>query len=251
MSGHSKWAGIKHQKAIVDKKKGKLFSKITNMMTVAAREGGGDPASNFKLRLAIERAKEINMPKDNIERAIKRGTGEISGAILEEITYEGYGPGGVALLIQVLTGNKNRAASEVRSILTRYGGHMGESGSVAWIFKKKGQIIVDLSDRVPEKEDIVLKAIDLGATDVDEEKKQIIIYCDPRELEKIKKEIESLEFKVIASEIAFIPKQEIKITNEKEAGSVLKLVEALEDLDDVSEVHTNFDIPESLIRSLI
>jgi len=238
MSGHSKWAGIKHKKAIVDAKKGKAFTKVASMIIVAARDGG-DPVMNLNLRLAIDRAKTVNMPKENIDRAIKRGTGELKGAAFEEIVYEGFGPNGVALLIDIATDNRNRAASEVRSNLTKFGGSLGSSGSVSWMFEKKGQIIIDSKGK--DLDEITLRAIDAGADDVSKEEDGFYIYTKPQELIKVKEELEQNGVKVEEASLEHIANNEVKI--DKEASEkLIKLVDILEDLDDVVNVTTNAEI---------
>lgn len=243
MSGHSKWAGIKHKKAIVDAKRGKVFTQIANMITIAAKEGGGDVSSNFRLRLALEKARAANMPSANIERAIKRGTGEGGGAQIEEVKYEGYGPEGVAILIVAATDNKNRTSGEVRSTLTKYGGRMAEAGAVSWLFDQKGQIVVTNSN-----EEMTLAAIDAGATDVEEEDDSTYIYSDVSSLNKIRQALEESGANVESMEIIYKPQNDVKITEEERARKILNLVDALESLDDVSNVYANFDISEDLLN---
>lgn len=245
MSGHSKWAGIKHKKAIVDAKRGKAFTQIANMITIAAKEGGGDISSNFRLRLALEKARAANMPSTNIERAIKRGTGEGGGAQIEEVKYEGYGPEGVALLIEAATDNKNRTSGEVRSTLTKYGGRMAEAGAVSWLFDQRGQIVVTNSN-----EEMALAAIDAGATDVEEEDNSTYIYSDVSSLNKIRQVLEESEANIESVEIIYKPKKDIKVTDEEKARKILNLADALESLDDVSNVSANFDISEDLLNKL-
>lgn len=250
MSGHSKWSQIKYKKAATDAKRGKLFTKIGSLISIAAREGE-DPNSNFKLRLAIDQARKINMPQANIERAIKRGLGKQEGARFEEILYEGYGPGGIALLIKVATNNRNRAASGVRSILTKFGGHLGESGSCVWMFKERGEIRVNLDNiSAGDKEKIELLAIDLGALEIEEQDQELYIYTNLSDLEKIKKSLEESNFSIDSAEVTFSPKQEIKISDQKTTEKILKFLEALEELEDVTDVQANFDISEELISNL-
>jgi YebC/PmpR family DNA-binding regulatory protein len=245
MSGHSKWASIKHKKAATDAKRGKAFTQAANMITIAAKEGGGDPTMNFKLRLAIDKAKAVNMPYSNIERAVKKGTGEGGGGLVEELIYEGYGQEGVAILVGTVTDNKNRTSSDVRSTLTKYGGRMADAGSVAWVFDKQGQIIV-----TDTKEDTMLTAIDAGASDVDEEDGKLFIYCDINSIKKIKEALEGLGVKIESTEITSKPKNHVKIDNEETASKILKLIDALEDLDDVTEVYANFDISGEILEKM-
>ena len=245
MSGHSKWAGIKHKKAIVDAKRGKIFTQIANMITIAAKEGGSDVSSNFRLRLALEKARAANMPSVNIERAIKRGTGESGGAQIEEIKYEGYGPEGVAFLIEAATDNKNRTLGEVRNVLTKHGGQMAEAGAVSWIFDQKGQIVV-----MNPNEEAALTAIDAGATDVIEEDGSTYIYSDILSLNKIRQALEEAGAKIESVEIIYKPKNEVKIADKEKAKKILNLLDALESLDDVSSVYANFDIPEAILREM-
>ncbi len=245
MSGHSKWAGIKHKKAIVDAKRGKIFTQIANMITIAAKEGGSDVSSNFRLRLALEKARAANMPSVNIERAIKRGTGESGGAQIEEIKYEGYGPEGVAFLIEAATDNKNRTLGEVRNVLTKHGGQMAEAGAVSWIFDQKGQIVV-----MNPNEEAALTAIDAGATDVIEEDGSTYIYSDILSLNKIRQALEEAGAKIESVEIIYKPKNDIKIADKEKAKKILNLLDALESLDDVSSVYANFDIPEAILREM-
>lgn len=244
MAGHSKWANIKHRKAAVDAKRGKLFTKLSREITVAARQGGGDPEYNFALRLAIERAKAANMPSETIERAIKRGTGEIEGEKLEEAIYEAYGPYGVAMLIQVVTDNRNRTVAELRHILSKRGGSLGESGSVMWQFDRKGAITVDADGMDPEE--VALLAIDAGAEDFELDQNLVSIYTDPSELEAVKQELESQGMRVVNAELSLLPKTALQLEPEQ-ALQVLRLMEALEELDDVQRVYSNLDISDEVI----
>ncbi|RKY36926.1 MAG: YebC/PmpR family DNA-binding transcriptional regulator [Candidatus Omnitrophota bacterium] len=248
MSGHSKWASIKHKKAATDAKRGKIFTKITKELTIAARTGGGDAAVNPRLRLAISKAKESNMPKDNIEKAIKKGTGELPGVIYEEITYEGYAPGGVAVLVEVLTDNKNRAAAEIRSIFTKKNGNMAGTGSVGWLFKKKGLILVD-STQVEEDKlmDIVLEH---GAEDMVTEDKTYEISIAAKDFENVKKAVEDNQIAYSSAEITMIPDNTVKISDKSIAQQVLNLVSTLEDHDDVQNVYANFDIPDEILEKI-
>lgn len=246
MSGHSKWATIKHKKAKTDAARGKIFTKIIREITTAARIGGGDPAGNPRLRLAIEKAKEVNMPKDNIERAIEKGVGG-GGAAMEELTYEGYGPGGVALMIEVMTDNRNRSASEIRSILEKHGGNMGATGCVSYLFKHRGSIVFDKN--AVDEEALTLAAIDAGAEDVLTEESTIEVVTAPENFEKIRDELKSKGFNFDTAEVTMVPISTVKVTGET-AQKVLKLMNALEEHDDVQKVHANFDIPDSEMEKI-
>jgi len=247
MSGHSRWSQIHRQKALTDQKRGQLFTKLANAITIAAREGGGEPETNFKLRMAIEKAKEQNMPSENIEKAIKRGTGELEGAKIEETTYEGYGPSGVALLINIVSDNKNRALSEIRNILGRFGGKLGEPGSVSYLFEQKG-IITAISDQQSaiRKEEIELAAIDAGAEDINEQDDALLIYTNPKELFQVKKRLEEKGVKIASAGLSMEPKNPVKITEEQKASQILKLLDTLDECQDVANVYANFDIPDNL-----
>src|SRR3989338_1381224 len=233
MSGHSKWAGIKHKKGLADAKKGAIFTKLIKELTLAARHGGGDPDSNPRLRLAMAKAKEANMPKDNIENAIKRGTGELPGVVYEEVTYEGYGPAGVAIFIEVTTDNKNRATAELRNILDKRGGNLAGSGSVAWMFHKKGFITVDKS--AVDEDKLMSLALDAGAEDFKVEEDDYEITTDPKDFETVKKSLDANKIETKVAEITMLPSTNIKLTGEQ-AKQVLALVEALEDHEDVQNV---------------
>lgn len=243
MAGHSKWANIKHKKAREDARRGKLFTKVTREIIVAARLGGGDPDSNPRLRRAIEFAKSVNMPKENIERAIKRGTGELMEESYEEVMYEGYGPGGVAILIEAITDNRNRTVSEIRSIFTKYGGSLGEAGCTSWIFEKKG--IVRVESDLTEDELIEL-ALDVGAEDVrvEEGVKEIITAYDL--LEDVRKALVEKGMDVKESYVTYIPKSIVRVEGEK-AEKLIALLDALENHDDVQSVYANFDVPEEIL----
>lgn len=244
MSGHSKWSSIKHKKGATDARRGKIFTRLIKEITVAARFGGGDPASNPRLRTAIQTAKSENMPKDNIERATKKGTGELEGVNYEESIYEGYGPGGAAVFIESLTDNKNRAVADIRHILSKAGGNLGSNGCVAWIFEKKGYIVVE-NDAVDE--DILMDAaIDAGAEDVREDDSNYEIITDPKDFEAVKAAIEKESVPYIAAEITMLPQSTVNLQG-KEAEQMVKLMETLEDCDDVQKVYTNADIPEELV----
>ncbi len=242
MSGHSKWANIKHRKSAQDAKRGQLFSKLAKEITVAAKIGGGNPENNIRLRVAIERAREANMPTENIERAIKRGTGELEGVNYEEVVYEGYGPGGVAILVNVLTDNKNRTAADMRKIFSKFGGSLGTTGSVAWIFEKKGYISVDASKY---SEDQILEiAIEAGAEDVKKEDDVISIYTSVETFSDVLKALKDKGIEIKVSEISMIPKTTATVDDET-AVKVLKLLEELENNDDVQSVSSNLDASDT------
>jgi YebC/PmpR family DNA-binding regulatory protein len=247
MSGHSKWASIKHKKGAKDAKRGKMFTKFIREICVAARASGGNPDANPRLRLAIQRAKDANMPADNIDRAIKKGTGELEGVNYEEITYEGYGPCGIAIMIDALTDNKNRTTSDVRNIFAKKGGNMAGSGSVNWMFDKKGYIVIN-KDVIGEDKlmSIVLEA---GAEDMRSEETTYAVMTEPQDLEKVKKAIEESNVQVEAAEITNVPKSTIKVTGD-DAQKVLALVTELEEHDDVQNVYANFDIPDEILKKL-
>lgn len=244
MAGHSKWANIKHRKAAQDAKRGKIFTSLAREITVAARDGGGDPQFNFRLRLAIDRAKAANMPSDTIERAIKRGTGELEGVQLEDITYEAYGPHGIALLIQVVTDNRNRTVAEIRKVFNRQGGSLGESGSVMWQFDRKGRIVIETDGADPEE--LALLAIDAGADDFEIDESLISIYTVPSDLEAVKKELESSGARITDAELTLVPKTTLELDQEQ-ALKTLRLMEALEELDDVQQVISNLEISDEVI----
>ena len=249
MSGHSKWSTIKRKKGALDAKRGKIFGKLAKEVTVAARLGGGDPFGNPRLRAAIAAAKAENMPNDNITRAIKKGSGEGGGAALEELFLEGYGPAGVALMVETLTDNKNRTVSDVRHLITKYGGSLGEPGCVAWMFDKKGVIVFE---RQGVNEDELLEAaLDCGAEDLQGDETQFEVLTDPNGFLDVKEALESKGFKPDLAEVQMRPTTTIKIDEEKSAQQVLKLVELLEEHDDVSGVFANFDIPDHLLEALL
>ncbi|MBU4512390.1 YebC/PmpR family DNA-binding transcriptional regulator [Patescibacteria group bacterium] len=239
MSGHSKWAQIHRQKGVADQKRGMIFTKLGRAITIAAREGGGDPDSNFKLRLAIDRAKQANMPKDNIERAIKHGTGEGSEETIKEVTYEAFSPEGVALIIKVLTDNKNRALSNVKNIMNKLGGKMAGANSVAWMFEQKGVIrIVNIESGISNLEKFQLDLIEIGAQDFEREDGDLVIYTSIDDLQKVKEDLEKQTIKVDCAEVEFVPKKDnlAKVSDKEKVG---RLVEALEDDEDVEAVFTN------------
>jgi YebC/PmpR family DNA-binding regulatory protein len=248
MSGHSKWHSIRHKKGAVDVKRGKIFSKLNKELMVAARMGGGDPAGNPRLRQAIAAAKAENMPKDNIERAIKKGTGELEGVQYEETIYEGYAPGGVAVLVEVMTDNKNRAAADIRYIFNKRGGNLGEAGCVAWMFDKRGLIVFE-RDQVDE-DDILEAALEAGADDVITTEDQFEVHTDPATLESVKQAFDDRELAYAMAEITMVPQNTVKIEDESQANQVLKLMEAIEDSDDVQKVYANFDIPDEILQRI-
>jgi len=248
MSGHSKWSTIKRKKGAIDSRRGKIFTKIIKEITLAARLGGGDPEANARLRQAILTAKDENMPKDNIERAIKKGTGTGADAVVfEELTYEGYGPGGAAVLVEVMTDNKNRTVAEVRHIFSKHGGNLGENGCVAWIFEKKGTIVLD--KKSVNEDDLMELALEAGAQDVREEENEFEIITDPASFERVKDAIDQRKIKYIEARISLIPQTTIKLEAGK-AEQMLKLMEKLEDNDDVQNVYANFDIADDIMERL-
>jgi len=247
MSGHSKWASIKHKKGAVDAKRGKVFTKLIKEITVATRLGGKDPDANSRLRGAIAAAKAENMPKENIERAIKKGTGELAGSSYEEVIYEGYGPGGVAVLIEVLTDNKNRAVADVRHLFERSGGNLGEAGCVAWMFSQKG-LIVFQKDQV-EEELLFELALEAGADDIKEDEKELEVITEPSSFEKVKTAVENAEIRYTLAEITMIPNTTVKI-DDKHAQQMLTLMENLEDNEDVNHVYANFDISDEAMEAI-
>ncbi|MES2202252.1 MAG: YebC/PmpR family DNA-binding transcriptional regulator [candidate division FCPU426 bacterium] len=247
MSGHSKWATTKRKKAVIDSKRGKAFTKIIREMMVAAREGGGDPNGNPRLRTAVDKAKAVNMPLDNINRAIKKGTGELEGVAYESITYEGYGPGGVAVVVDTLSDNRNRTAADIRSIFTKGNGNMGEVGSVGWMFKRKGFIVIP---RGSLKEDEVLElALDAGAEDMTATDTTFDVITGIEDFEKVKKALTAKNITPSSAELTMIPSSYVKLEG-KEAEQMLRLMDALEDYDDVQNVYANFDIPESVMEAM-
>ncbi|MGH9324089.1 MAG: YebC/PmpR family DNA-binding transcriptional regulator [Vicinamibacteria bacterium] len=246
MSGHSKWHSIKHKKAAIDAKRGRAFTQIIKEITVAARHGGGDVNFNPRLRLAVDKAKAENMPKDNIERAIKKGTGELEGFNLEEVHYEGYGPGGVAVFIEATTDNRNRTVGEVRHLFSKYGGNLGEAGSVGWMFEKKGYLVVERKDVAEETLlEIVLEA---GGEDVKEDGSSWEIFTPPDVFEAVRDALKAKKVPIGAEEMGMIPQSSVKLEG-KQAQQMLKLMEALEELDDLTHVWANFDIEEKEIEA--
>ncbi len=244
MSGHSKWASIKHKKGALDAKRGKIFTKLGNEIAIAARDGA-DPDANFRLRLAIQKAKQSNMPAANIDRSIARGAGTAGGAALDELTYEGYGPAGVAVMVQALTDNRNRTASDVKLAFSKHGGTLGSQGSVAYLFETKG-VLVCTTDA--DADEVTLAAIEAGALDIDDSGEQVIIYTKPSELEAIRMAVG--ENNVESSDVEQIASQTIAVEDAGKAGTLMRMIDALEDLDDVATVTANYDIAESILESL-
>ncbi|MDH7577989.1 MAG: YebC/PmpR family DNA-binding transcriptional regulator [Bacillota bacterium] len=250
MAGHSKWANIKHRKAKVDAQRGRIFTKLGRAIIAAARQGGGDPNVNQALKLAVARAREMNMPMENINRAIMRATGEMEGTNFEEVTYEGYAPGGVALLLQILTDNRNRTASEIRYLFSRHGGSLGETGCVAWMFEMKGFLVIPKENIPGDEEELMLFLIEAGAEDVKEEGSTIEVVTAPQDLEKMKEVLSEQGIKFSLAEVTMVPKTTVPLTDPETVEKVLKLMDALEDHDDVQHVYANFDIPEELLNRL-
>jgi len=249
MSGHSKWSSIKHKKGAADAKRGQLFTKLTRALIVAAKDGGPDPASNLALQNAIEKARDASMPKDNIERAIARGSGTgADAASYEHISYEGYGPGGVAVYVDVLTDNRNRTAGEVRHTFARHDGNLAESGAVAWLFERKGVVLVDRDST--DEEELTLAAADAGAEDVAEEGSSFEVTCAPEDLHSVREALEAAGFAVTDAEVTMLPKTTVEIEEESVARKVLKLIDGLEDNDDIQDVYANFDIPEHVLEAV-
>lgn len=242
MSGHSKWANIKRKKARMDAQRGKVFTRLAREIIVAARMGGGDPEANPRLKAAIQRAREANIPNENIQRAIQRGAGETGGAGYEEVFYEGYGPGGVAIMLRILTANRNRTASEIRYLFSRNGGNLGEAGCVSWMFVRKGLIIID-REEFSDEDSLLLAALEAGAEDVRTEKDSFEVITAPEDFEKVKSALIARNIPVADAQLAMIPASTVKMP-EKEAEQVIRLVDALEDHDDVQEVYTNFEIAD-------
>lgn len=248
MSGHSKWHSIKHKKAKVDAARGKIFTRLIKEVTVAARMGGGDPEMNPRLRLAIQNAKSNNMPAKNIENAIKKGTGELPGVIYEEIIYEGYGPGGAAVFIEAMTDNKNRTVAELRHLFSKYGGNLGESGSVAWIFEKKG--IIKVAKTAIDEESLMMASIEAGAEDIKSEEPDCFeIYTEYETLDDVKEALENNKINLMEAEKTRIPQNTVQLDG-KHAEQMLKLMEVLDDHDDIQEVYSNFDIDDEVLTQI-
>ena len=245
MSGHSKWATIKHKKGAQDKARGKLFAKLIRQVEVAAREGGGDVNANASLRAMFAKAREASVPLDTIERAIKRGTGELEGVKYEAVSYEGYAAGGVAIIVECLTDNRNRTGADVRMAFSKNGGSMAEPGAVAWQFERKGVILVP---RSIAEDDLMMVAAEAGAEDLSDQGDSWQIISPPGLVGEVRQAVEAAKFKVISSELSMVPSATIELTDESEARKVLKVIDALEDLDDVQNVYANFDIPDAILE---
>jgi len=246
MAGHSKWSQIKRKKAVTDARRGQLWTKLLKEVTVAARLGGGDPDGNPRLRTAVQEARSSNVPNDNIDRAIKRGTGELEGVSYEEVTYEGYGPGGVAILVEVLTDNRNRSVAEIRHLFSKSGGNLGENGCVAWMFDKKGLFAVDKTQM--SEEEFMELALEIEAEDISIEEETYEIYSQPELFGALQEELEQRQVSLVARELAMLPQNQIKVEADK-APQVLRLMEALEDQEDVQHVWANFDIDAEVLAS--
>ncbi|MBF0491546.1 MAG: YebC/PmpR family DNA-binding transcriptional regulator [Deltaproteobacteria bacterium] len=249
MSGHSKWATIKRKKGAADAKRGATFTKLIKAITVAAKMGGGDISGNPRLRKAVDDAKAQSMPVDNINRAIKKGTGELEGVNYEDNIYEAYGPNGVAIMIDTTTDNKNRTVSELRHTLSRNGGNLGESGSVAWVFHKKGQFILEKTSSLTEDK-LMEIALDAGAEDIKDEDEQFEVTCDPASFDAVKAALDKAGLKCSSSDVALIPQNHVELSTKEEAEKMLKLMDILEEHDDVNKVYANFDIPEKLMEQM-
>jgi YebC/PmpR family DNA-binding regulatory protein len=247
MSGHSKWSSIKHKKAVTDARKGQQFTKVAREITIAAREGGGNPEGNYRLRLAIEKARGVNMPHDNIQRAIKRGTGELGGAQLEQLRFEGYGPHGVAIMVETVTDNRNRTASEIRNIFSKAGGNLGATGSVAWMFSRQGQIVINADGKDPDE--LGLEAIELGASDARVDGSTVEVITEPTKLEAVRDGLVLKGYRVESSEVSLNSTQTVRL-DENQAVSVLKLLDTLEEQDDVQSVHSNIDVPDAIMERI-
>jgi len=247
MSGHSKWASIKHKKGALDKKRGKLFAKLIKQVEVAARQGGGDPAGNATLRTMFQKARDNSIPLDTIERAVKRGTGELEGVTYEQITYEGYAPGGVAVLAECLTDNRNRTGAEIRSIFTKNGGSMAEPGAVAWQFERKGVVLVA---RGADEEELMMAALDAGADDITDDGEAWRVTTAPADVHTVRSAIEAAGLAVESSDTAMVPQNTISLDTTESAKQVLRLIDALDDQDDVGEVTANFDIPDAILEKV-
>lgn len=247
MSGHSKWANIKHRKAAQDSKRGNLFQKLVKAIIIAAKEGGGDPGTNIRLKAALDRAKAASVPASNIERAIKRGTGEIEGAVYEELTYEGYGPEGVAVIVECLTDNKNRTTPEIRFILDRSGGSLGATGSVGWMFERRG--VINISGDNLDEDELMEVALECGAEDVEADD-GFVVYTNPSEVNEVKDALESKGYVIESAESQMVPKNTVAVSNPDKARKILKLMDQLESHDDVQSVSSNFDIPDEVMDKI-
>ena len=248
MSGHSHWSGIKYKKAATDAKRGKIWSKLARMIIVAAKSGGGDPAANLSLRYAIDKAKAANMPKDTIEKAIKKGTGEVEGVSFEEVFYEGYGPGGVAIMVEALTDNHNRTTPEIKRIFEKHGGSLGTGGCVNWMFSKKGLITVSTAE--VDEEQLLEIALNAGADDMQNTGEVYEVTCDPDAYEKLKETLKEKEIPTQVAEISMVPQNTVPVSEEGTAKRIISLMEAFEDHDDVQNTYANFDIPDEIMTRI-
>lgn len=246
MSGHSKWANIKHKKARADSQKGQVFTKIGRELVVAAKAGGADPANNFRLKLVVDKAKAANMPNDNIQRAIQKGAGGSEGDSYEELRYEGYGPGGVAVMVNILTDNRNRTAGEMRHIFSKYGGNLGETGCVNWMFKEKGQLSVPREDLKLGEDDFMIMALDAGAEDIDTDEESFQVYTAPEDIEGVRQALLDHSLPIDEAAINLIPESSVEIDDADQAAKLIRLIDALEENDDVQGVYTNFELAESI-----
>ncbi len=248
MSGHSKWANIKHRKAAQDAKRGNLFQKLVRAIIIAAKDGGGDPAMNMRLKTAIERAKAVSVPNDNITRAIKRGTGELGDISYDELTYEVIGPSGIAVLVNVMTDNRNRTTPEIRALLARNGGQMGSEGSVAWMFDRKG--VVEVKGENLDEDALMTVGLDSGMSDMEESDGGFTLYCEPSDLDTLQKALEDAKYVVENAEVSMVAKTPVEVSDPDAARKVLRLVDALEEHDDVQNVYSNFDIPDEVASQI-
>ncbi|MCL5104210.1 MAG: YebC/PmpR family DNA-binding transcriptional regulator [Armatimonadetes bacterium] len=248
MSGHSKWHNIRLRKGKQDAQRSKLFTKMAREIIVAAKDGGGNPDANLRLRLAIQKAREVSMPNDNIKRAIQRGTGGGDGANFDEVTYEGYGPAGVAILVACLTDNRNRTVAELRNVFTKTGGNLGESGCVGWMFDAKG--LIEIPGDKSDEETVMMATLDAGAEDIRMEDGTIEVLCQPVDLAKVREAIEEAGIEYTSAEFTMLPQNSVRVEDTKEAARILRLMDALEDLDDVQQAYANFDIPDDIMQEV-
>ena len=248
MSGHSKWANIKHRKAAQDAKRGNLFQKLVRAIIIAAKDGGGDPAMNMRLKTAIERAKAVSVPNDNITRAIKRGTGELGDITYDELTYEVIGPSGIAILVNVMTDNRNRTTPEIRALLARNGGQMGSEGSVAWMFDRKG--VIEVKGQNLDEDALMTLGLDSGMSDMEASDEGFTLYCEPSDLDTLQKALEEAKYLVNNAEVSMVAKTPVEVSDPESARKVLRLVDALEEHDDVQNVYSNFDIPDEVASQI-
>lgn len=250
MSGHSKWSTIKHKKAATDAKKSKAFTQVANLIAIAARQGGGDPKMNPSLALAIQKARSVNMPASNIEKAIKRGTGEGGGNKIEEVLYEGYGPSGIAILVETASDNKNRTVGDIRAAFNKYGGSLGSTGSVGYLFDRKGKLEIELKSQKLSTEELEMAILDSGAEDFEEQENSLIVYTKPTDLMKVRDALEKAGASEISGELIYEPQNMVAVKDKDKAKSILKLMDALEESDDVVALHSNFDIPEEILNQI-